>query len=261
MKIASFNINNVNRRLTNLLNWLREAERDIACLQEIKAADGEFPVEAIPQAGYHASWRGERRWNDAAILARWRPCSLGASIGRYMAALETADRRKGMRASQVVSTEGQERGAARAMAAIKNLAPVLRAASDEQISLTDPDARSMATSGRGRGIVGYYVQIAADAELHLAVAHEVTNVGHDREQLSSMAGQAKAAMGVEALDALADRGYFKGAEVLACERIGVTSYVPKPLTCGAKAEAQFGKQEFIYLPENDTYGCVLVEKR
>ena len=73
MKIASFNVNNINRRLTNLLNWLREAEPDIVCLQEIKAADTEFPTEAIRQAGYHAVCRGERRWNGVAILARWAP--------------------------------------------------------------------------------------------------------------------------------------------------------------------------------------------
>ena len=73
MKIASFNINNINRRLTNLVNWLREAEPDIVCLQELKAADTEFPAEAIRQAGYHAVCRGERRWNGVAILARWTP--------------------------------------------------------------------------------------------------------------------------------------------------------------------------------------------
>ena len=74
MKIASFNINNINRRLSNLLTWLREAEPDIVCLQELKAADSEFPAEAIWQAGYHSVWRGEKRWNGVAILARWRPC-------------------------------------------------------------------------------------------------------------------------------------------------------------------------------------------
>src|ERR1700689_1928793 len=73
MKIASFNINNINRRLTNLVNWLREAEPDIVCLQELKAADAEFPTEAIRQAGYHAVCRGEKRWNGVAILARWAP--------------------------------------------------------------------------------------------------------------------------------------------------------------------------------------------
>ena len=73
MKIASFNINNLNRRLENLLSWLREAEPDIVCLQELKATDTEFPADAIRQAGYHAVWRGEKRWNGVAILARWAP--------------------------------------------------------------------------------------------------------------------------------------------------------------------------------------------
>ena len=73
MKIASFNINNINRRLANLLCWLREAEPDIVCLQELKAADTEFPADAIRRAGYHAVWRGEKRWNGVAILARWTP--------------------------------------------------------------------------------------------------------------------------------------------------------------------------------------------
>src|SRR3984885_3601978 len=73
MKIASFNINDINRRVSNLLQWLREAEPDIVCLQELKAADTEFPAEVIRQAGYHAVWRGEKRWNGVAILARWAP--------------------------------------------------------------------------------------------------------------------------------------------------------------------------------------------
>jgi transposase len=107
----------------------------------------------------------------------------------------------------------------------------VHAAPDQQISLTDPDARAMGTSGKGTAMVGYNVQTAVDTQHHLIVAHDVINVGHDRDQLSNMAGQAKAAMGVEALDVL-DRGYFKGEEVLACEPLGVTPYVP---TSGSKA--------------------------
>ena len=87
------------------------------------------------------------------------------------------------------------------------------------------------------------------------MAHDVTNVGNDRDQLSNMAGQAKAVMGVEALDVLADRGYFKGEEVLACAPLGVTPYVPKPLTSGSKAAGRFGKQDFVYIPEEDAYRC------
>src|SRR4030088_1884657 len=70
MKIASFNINNIKRRLPNLLAWLDEAAPDVVCLQELKAADAEFPVAAIERAGYQAVWRGQRTWNGVAILGR-----------------------------------------------------------------------------------------------------------------------------------------------------------------------------------------------
>jgi hypothetical protein len=104
------------------------------------------------------------------------------------------------------------------------------------------------------------VQTAVDAKHHLIVAHEVTNVGNDRAQLSKMADQAKTAMGADTLDVLADRGYFKGEEILACEVIGVTPFVPKTLTSGAKAEGRFGKQDFNYIPEDDTYLCPAGER-
>src|SRR5262249_31626756 len=92
---------------------------------------------------------------------------------------------------------------------------------DKQISLTDPDARSMATSGKDTGIVGYNVQTAVDTKNHLIVAHEVTNIGTDRHQLSNMAEQARTEMGVETLDAVADRGYYTGEEIRACEEAGI----------------------------------------
>ncbi len=84
------------------------------------------------------------------------------------------------------------------------------ASPEQQISLTDPDARSMATSGRGSGVVGYNVQAAVDTKHHLIVSHEVTNVGYDRGQLSPMAKQAKEVLGVDEIEAVADRGYFSG---------------------------------------------------
>jgi hypothetical protein len=113
---------------------------------------------------------------------------------------------------------------------------------DKQISLTDPDARSMATSGRGSGIVGYNVQTAVDTKHHLIVAHEVTNVGTDRSQLSNMAEQARTEIGAETVEVVADRGYYDGEEIVACEEAGITVYLPKPMTSGAKAAGRFGKQ-------------------
>ncbi len=128
-------------------------------------------------------------------------------------------------------------------------------APDQQISLTDPDARSMATSGRGTGMVGYNVQTAADAKYQLIVAHEVTHVGHDRTQLAKIAKQAKEAIDAERLEVVADRGYFRGEELLACEAAHITTYLPKPQTSGNLAKGQFGKRDFIYKPEDDEYEC------
>jgi hypothetical protein len=128
-------------------------------------------------------------------------------------------------------------------------------APDGQISLTDPDARSMATSGRGTGMVGYNVQTAVDAKHHMIVAHEVTNVGHDREQLSSMASQAGDAIGRNKLTVLADRGYFKGEEIFNCEQAGIKTLVPKPQTSNNKALGLFDKADFRYIPSEDEYRC------
>jgi hypothetical protein len=129
------------------------------------------------------------------------------------------------------------------------------ASPDKQISLTDPDSRSMATSGRGSGVVGYNVQTAVDTEHHLIVHHEVTNVGSDRSQLASTATATKKVLGVDKLEAVADRGYFNGAEIKACDDAGITVTLPKPMTSGAKSEGRFGKQDFVYKPKEDVYRC------
>ena len=140
------------------------------------------------------------------------------------------------------------------MRRLERLKVEMLATPDQQISLTDPDARSMATSGRGSGVVGYNVQIAVDANHHLIVMHEVTNDGTDRSQLS-VANETKAVLGVEKLDAVADRGYFNSEEILACEEAGITVTLPKPMTSNAKAEGRFGKQDFRYVAGEDIYVC------
>jgi hypothetical protein len=98
---------------------------------------------------------------------------------------------------------------------------------DKQLSLTDPDARSMATSGRGSGMVGNNVQSAVDTKHHLIVTHKVTNIGHDRTALNLMAVKAKQSLGVDALDVVADRGYYSGTEIYHCEQSNITTYLPK----------------------------------
>ncbi len=131
---------------------------------------------------------------------------------------------------------------------------------DQQISLTDPDSRSMATSGRGAGVVGYNVQVAVDTEHHLIVTHEVTNTDSDRAQLAKVASQAKDILGADHLDAVADRGYFNSPEILACEQADITVTLPKPMTSGAKSDGRFGKQDFVYLLTEDVYRCPAAEK-
>ena len=179
-----------------------------------------------------------------------------ASIDRYLSALDVTDRQEGEVAqAKAVRLKGKIAALKQQMQQFKQMEIAVNAAPGQQISLTDPDARSMATSGKGTGIVGYNVQVAVDTTSHLIVAHEVTNVGHDRGQLSKMDEQAQEATGNNALTVVADRGYFKGEDILACEQGGMMPYVPKPLTSGAKAEGRFGKQDFVYVATDNTYRC------
>jgi hypothetical protein len=135
------------------------------------------------------------------------------------------------------------------MQRLETLEARMLATPDHQISLTDPDSRSMATSGRGSGVVGYNVQVAIDTEHHLIVTHDVTNIGTDRSQLARVAKETKATLETERLDVVADRGYFNSEEILACEEAGITVTLPKPMTSNAKAEGRFGKQDFRYVAE------------
>ena len=116
------------------------------------------------------------------------------------------------------------------MQALGEVGKLMNASEGQQISLADPDARSMAISGRSTCIVGYNVQTAVDAKHHMIAAHEVTNAGHDRDQLANMAQLARDAISERQLIALADRGYFEGYEILKCEQAGIATLVPKPMT-------------------------------
>jgi Transposase DDE domain len=143
------------------------------------------------------------------------------------------------------------------MGRLRALEAQMLATPDQQISLTDPDARSMATSGRGFGVVGYNVQVAVDTEHHLIVTHEVTNVGTDRSQLAHVAEETKTTLEAASLDVVTDRGYFNGEEILACEEAGT---LPKPMTSSSKAEGRFGKQDFRYVVEENVYICPAGER-
>jgi len=182
---------------------------------------------------------------------------LEESVARYLSQLDTADHQMPTMAL-VIKTEHLKQKLAKLKDEMKKLAAHekrMLAAPDEQISLTDPDSRSMATSGRGSGVVGYNVQVAVETENHLIIAHEVTNSGSDRAQLANMGKQAKAVLGVEKLEVVADRGYYNSPEILACNRAGIMVTLPKPMTSGAKAEGRLGKQDFVYLVDHDAYRC------
>ena len=179
------------------------------------------------------------------------------SIDRYLGQLDSADREEPVEA-ETVRLHDKIAALNEEMERLKALEAEMLKTPDEQLSLTDPDARSMKT--RGGGIVGYNVQTAVDTKHHLIVAHEVTNVSSDRSQLTNMARQARSAMGVEDLSVVADRGYYKGEEILACEEDGITTYLPKSRTSNNRAKGLFDKRDFVYLADDDEYRCPAGER-
>src|SRR5512139_3031217 len=186
-----------------------------------------------------------------------RRAQLEESVARYLSQLDTADRQEPTEALAAKVTRLTEKltKLKEEMGKLAVYEKQMLASPDQQISLTDPDSRSMATSGRGSGVVGYNVQVAVDTEHHLIVAHEVTTSGSDRAQLANMAKQAKAVLQAEELAAVADRGYFNSPEILACHKAGITVTLPKPMTSGAKADGRYGRQDFVYIAAEDVYRC------
>ena len=207
---------------------------------------------AIDGSKFKAVNNRDRNFTSAKLQRRME--EIESSINRYLSALDTADRQEPVVAqAKAERLHGKIAALKVKMQELKEIEVRLNETPDKQISLTDPDARSMRT--RGTGIVGYNVQTAVDAKHHLIVAHEVTNDGSDRSQLSPMATLARQVMGAEKLSVVADRGYFKSEEILACHQSDITVYVPKPMTSGAKADGRYNKTEFIYDTETNEYKC------
>jgi transposase len=211
-------------------------------------------VVAIDGSKFKAVNNRDRNFTVAKVAKRIE--QVEASMARYLAALDRADRQDGD-VAEAKSARLKEKieGLRRQMQLLKKMGKQIEASPDKQVSLTDPDARSMATSGKGTGIVGYNVQIAVDAEHHLIVAHEVTNVGSDRAQLAFMGRRAREAIGWEEVTVLADRGYYTGEEVLACEGTGVLPCVPKTQTSGNARRGLFTGEDFLYDAKEDHYTC------
>ena len=215
---------------------------------------------AIDGSKFKAVNNRDRNFTRAKVERR--RAQLEESVARYLSQLDTADRQEPSETLALKTTRLKEK-LAKLESEMRRLAAIekqMLASPDQQVSLTDPDARSMATSGRGSGVVGYNVQVAVDTENHLIVTHEVTNVGSDRSQLATVAKDAKATLQTEKLEAVADRGYFNGEEILACEEAGITVTLPKPMTSNSKAEGRFGKQDFRYVAEEDVYICPAGER-
>jgi transposase len=211
-------------------------------------------VVAIDGSKFKAVNNRDKNYTVTKVTGRME--QIDANIVRYLRALDRADREEGdVAAAKSVRLKERIATLRQQIQALKVMQQRVEEAPDRQVSLTDPDARSMATSGKGTATVGYNVQIAVDAEHHLIVAHEVINQGYDRQQLVPMALKAQQATGCEKITALADRGYFNGDQVLSCEGTGVAPVMPKTLTSGNTKRGLFTGQDFIYDAEKDHYTC------
>jgi len=209
-------------------------------------------VVAIDGSKFKAVNHRDKNFTESKMKARQK--RVEKSIARYLAELDEADRAQpSVPEAKVTGLQDKLTKLKEEMARLKELEERMLNEPDKQLSLSDPDSRSMKT--RGAGIVGYNVQAAVEPEHHLIVAHEVTNVGSDRAQLAAMAERARGAMDTEELTAVADRGYFSGTQIVDCEEAGITAYVPKPLTSSGRKAGRFTKQDFVYEPEHDQYRC------
>jgi hypothetical protein len=214
---------------------------------------------AIDGSKFKAVNARDKNFTEAKMKRRLE--RIDESIARYLSQLETADRHgDAVPEAKVERLKGKIEKLKEEIVRLNAINAEMMKSEDKQISLTDPDARSMATSGKDTGTVGYNVQIAVDTQHHLIVAHEVTNVGTDRHQLANMAAQARIEMAVETLEVVADRGYYDSEELRACEEAGITVTLPKPLTSAAKAAGRFGKQDFVYVAAEDIYRCPAGER-
>ena len=211
-------------------------------------------IVAIDGSKLKAVNNRDKNFTDRKLKARMQ--QLEESIARYMSELDRADREPALvTEARVEHIKEKVATVKKQMRQLKQIGKQMAQAPDGQVSLTDPDARSMATSGRGTGMVGYNVQTSVDTKHHMIVAHEVTNVGHDREQLSPMADKTSEAIDEKDLTVLADRGYYKAQQIYNCEQAGIKTLVPKPQTSNNKAAGLFDKADFRYIRSKDEYRC------
>lgn len=210
---------------------------------------------AIDGSKFKAVNNRDRNYTKAKMARRMT--QIEESVERYLHQLDSADRQEPSEALQARVTRIHEKidKLKDEMQRLNALKAQMMASPDEQVSLTDPDARSMATSGRGSGVVGYNVQAAVETTHHLIVAHDVIQSGSDRASLKPMAELAKQALKVDQINVVADRGYFSSEQIKGCVDAGVIPTLPKPVTTGMKAKGMFGKHDFRYVNHEDVYIC------
>jgi len=210
-------------------------------------------VVAIDGSKFKAVNNRDRNFTDKKIKSRLE--HLEKAVQHYLDDLDRADREPSLvpeaRVSQLKEKIAAIRSEMRKLRKIKRELPK----TEGQLSLTDPDARSMNSAGKGTGTVGYNVQTAVDTKNHMIVAHEVINITHDRDSLGEMAKLARDALGRKSLTALADRGYYSGPQIRDCQLDGMTPLVPRTVTSGARADGRFDKRDFLYNKRRDEYRC------
>ena len=217
---------------------------------------GLFAGAAVAIDGSKFKAVNKRDRNFTVVKVAKRLEQVDASIARYLAALDRADKgQDDVPEAKVRRIDEKIAGLRRQMSFLRQMQTQVEASDGGQVSLTDLDARSMATSGRGTDIVGDNVQIAVDPEHHFVVAHDVVNEGHDRTQLVSMGAKAREAIGAEEITVVADRGYYNGEQVLACEGTCILPVMPRADTSGHAKKGLFVRADFTYDPVDDHYVC------
>jgi transposase len=179
---------------------------------------------------------------------------IDGQIEQYLHDLDTADAKEA-ESQKPTAEELQEkiRQLRERKGRYEGLRREMEVTGQSQVSLTDPDSRSMAKSPKVD--VGYNVQVAVDAKHKLFVVQDVTNAVTDVDQLSGIALQAKEALEVDQIKVVADMGYYHGEEIKACEEAVIEPYVAKPLTSANRKLGLYGKEQFTYDSEQDCYRC------
>lgn len=230
--------------------------RFVALCRDLDLLDG--GTVAIDGSKFKGVNHREKNFTHGRLMRRM--AAIEATIDRYLTELDRADRQSEVTGNPVAAAKVERltRGIETLKEKLKNLSVLeekMLVSGEQQISLTDPDARAMTSQSHSAYVVGYNVQSAVDTRHHLVVAHEVTNVGIDKGHLSSMAEQARDVLNSETLEVLADKGYFKSEEIATCEDAGIQVYVPKPATSNARAQGRFYKDDFVYDRDGDQYVC------